>query len=241
MQRVLYIVEVPDRSIEIFSIGMKTFQEEIRIVKTCNRKPRQRLHHIRMEVPTVPLFYTLRLGRQRVVIESTWYIGVEFIEIIKIVLCIHQPFGIAEHGNQRTGIFDKHSIEFGKSHVQFRRTPGVQYHDIRFGSTERFGKLFFTRLEVCQRIGNTSRFQLPAQSECEQPLFARRIVTVDKDWMIGRESVEKLADSGLVQIVRRLIYLKEITIGIYFGTDYRERYDDLDVILGGKFRQSLHL
>ena len=56
-------------TVERLTILMESPEEEISMIEACQGKTWQGVLHIRMEIPTVFLFQTCRLGGQGVVIE----------------------------------------------------------------------------------------------------------------------------------------------------------------------------
>ena len=98
-QRCLYgrIAEHTRRPIESLTVLMQSFQEEICVVEARQRKTRQGILHVAVEVPAVLLFQSLRRSRQGIIIEVRRDIGIVFIKVLQMGTGIHQPFGIAEY------------------------------------------------------------------------------------------------------------------------------------------------
>ena len=87
--------------------------------------------------------------------------------------CIHQPLGIAKHGNTEIGQIKLQAVDLGKGYPQFGRTGRVEDHNIGFVLTERLGKGIFARLQVGHAILNVPSFQLSAECKRKDTFLAR--------------------------------------------------------------------
>ena len=89
------------------------------MVEARNSETGQRLHHVLMEIRTILLLETKRIRSQRRIVERRRYISIELIEIIQLMLRVHQPFGIAKKGNLHIGSRSLQAVELGSSHIEF--------------------------------------------------------------------------------------------------------------------------
>ena len=113
-------------------------------------------------------------------------------------LRVHQPLRIAEHRDVEVGMVHLHAVDLREGDTQFWRTPRIQDHHIRLRGAEGLDEVRLFRLQVRQVIGDTTLFQLSAETCREGSLPTRRVVTVDKHGVIVLEFLQEMRDGGFV-------------------------------------------
>ena len=99
---------------------MEALQEIVGMVIACQRKSWQGLLHLLLEPFPIIALYPLYRSRQGIIIKGGGDISVELVEILQIVLGVHQPLRITEERDGEVGGNGSQTVELGKSNIEFR-------------------------------------------------------------------------------------------------------------------------